>query len=208
MADTPRGPDPRTAPPPADGHPKRPWRVSPAPDGRGAPPQRQPMLPFSLRRFVTILAVLFLVNWLLVQVLAPAKEVIRVPYTPTFIAQVKAGNVKEIAAEGDTVQGRVQEGGHLQGRQGEELQDRDPVLRQRQRPVGAPRGEQGDGERGAARRALAFRDDPVQLRPDHPAGGAVRLVRPASGGRGRWRRRARASSGARVPSASRARSRP
>ena len=54
---------------------------------------------------MTILAVLFLVNWLLVQVLAPAKEVIRVPYTPNFIAQVKAGNVKEIAAEGDTVQG-------------------------------------------------------------------------------------------------------
>ncbi len=106
MADSSRAPDPRTAPPPpADGAGKHPWRVSPAPDGRGAPKQRQPMLPFSLRRFVTILAVLFLVNWLLVQVLAPAKEVIRVPYTPTFIAQVKAGNVKEIAAEGDTVQG-------------------------------------------------------------------------------------------------------
>jgi cell division protease FtsH len=63
------------------------------------------MLPFSWRRFVTILAVLFLVNWLLVQVFAPAKERIAVPYTPTFIAQVKAGNVKEISSEGDTVQG-------------------------------------------------------------------------------------------------------
>ena len=104
MADSSRAPDPRTAPPPA-GTEKRPWRVTPAPDGRGAPAQRPPMLPFSLRRFVTILAVLFLVNWLLVQVLAPGKEVIRVPYTPTFIAQVKDGNVKEIAAEGDTVQG-------------------------------------------------------------------------------------------------------
>ncbi len=104
MADSSRAPDPRTAPPPA-GTEKRPWRVTPAPDGRGAPAQRPPMLPFSVRRFVTILAVLFLVNWLLVQVLAPGKEVIRVPYTPTFIAQVKDGNVKEIAAEGDTVQG-------------------------------------------------------------------------------------------------------
>ena len=63
------------------------------------------MLPFSWRRFVTILAVLFLVNWLLVQVFAPAEERIRVPYTPTFITQVKAGNVKEISSEGDTVQG-------------------------------------------------------------------------------------------------------
>ena len=56
--------------------------MSPAPDGRGEPPKKQPMLPFSPRRFITILAVLFLVNWALVQVLAPAKERIRVPYTP------------------------------------------------------------------------------------------------------------------------------
>ena len=82
-----------------------PWRVSPAPDGRGAPPAKRPMLPFSPRRFLTILAVLFLANWLLVQVFAPAKERIRVPYTPTFIAQVKADNVKEISSEGDTIQG-------------------------------------------------------------------------------------------------------
>ena len=79
--------------------------MSPAPDGRGAPQPKPPMLPFSLRRFLTILAVLFLANWLLVQLFAPAKERIRVPYTPTFIAQVEAGNVKEIAAEGDTIQG-------------------------------------------------------------------------------------------------------
>ena len=73
MADQARGPDPRTAPPAPRGPGKRPWRVSPAPDGRGAPAERQPMLPFSWRRFVTILAVLFLVNWLLVQVFAPAE---------------------------------------------------------------------------------------------------------------------------------------
>ena len=27
------------------------------------------------------------------------------PYTPTFLAQVSAGNVKEISSEGDTIQG-------------------------------------------------------------------------------------------------------
>ena len=105
MADSPRAPDPRTAPPPQQDGKRHGFRVSPAPDGRGAPQQRPPMLPFSLRRFVTILAVLFLLNWLLVQVFAPAEERISVPYTPTFIAQVKAGNVKEISAEGDTIQG-------------------------------------------------------------------------------------------------------
>jgi cell division protease FtsH len=63
------------------------------------------MMPFSWRRFLSILAVLFLVNWALVQVLAPPKERIRVPYTPTFVQQVERGNVKEISAEGDTIQG-------------------------------------------------------------------------------------------------------
>jgi cell division protease FtsH len=105
MPDEARGADPRNpVPPPADG--KKPgWRVHPAPDGRGKPPKKQPMIPFSPRRFITILAVLFLVNWALVQVFAPAKERIRVPYTPTFLKEVKAGNVKEISSEGDTIKG-------------------------------------------------------------------------------------------------------
>ena len=105
MADSPRPPDPRTPPPPQQDGKRHGCRVRPAPDGRGAPQKRPPMMPFSPRRFVTILAVLFLVNWALVQVFAPAKERIRVPYTPTFIAQVKAGNVKEISSKGDTIQG-------------------------------------------------------------------------------------------------------
>jgi len=63
------------------------------------------MIPFSPRRFLVILAFLFLANWLLVQVFAPATERIRVPYTPTFLTQLRAENVKEISAEGDTVQG-------------------------------------------------------------------------------------------------------
>ena len=105
MADPPQGADPRNpVPPPAD--PKKPgWRISPGPDGRGKPAGKQPMLPFSWRRFVTILAVLFLVNWLLVQVLAPPTERIRVPYTPTFLKEVRSSNVKEISSEGDTIQG-------------------------------------------------------------------------------------------------------
>ncbi len=105
MPDEARGADPRNpVPPPADG--KKPsWRVHPAPDGRGEPKKKQPMIPFSPRRFLTILAVLFLVNWGLVQIFAPAKERIRVPYTPTFLKEVKAGNVKEISSEGDTISG-------------------------------------------------------------------------------------------------------
>ncbi|HEY6780588.1 MAG TPA: ATP-dependent zinc metalloprotease FtsH, partial [Thermoleophilaceae bacterium] len=99
-----RGPDPRTPPPPpVPGKPG--WRVSPAPDGRGKPPEKPPMLPFGARRFFGILLLLLVVNWLIVAVFAPAEERIRVPYTPTFLKQVRAGNVKEISSKGETVQG-------------------------------------------------------------------------------------------------------
>ncbi len=81
------------------------WKVDPAPDGRGKPPQKPPMLPFSWRRFLVILLVLFGLNILLVNVFAPPEKRERIPYTPTFISQIKAGNVKEISSKGETLQG-------------------------------------------------------------------------------------------------------
>ena len=81
------------------------WRVDPAPDGRGAPKQKPPMIPFSLRRFLGIIAVLLVLNYVFVAVFAPPEERKRVPYTPTFIEQVRAGNVKEISSRGETLQG-------------------------------------------------------------------------------------------------------
>jgi cell division protease FtsH len=97
--------DPRTPPPPAD--PEKPgWKVTPAPDGRGSKkPDKPPMLPWSPRRFIVILLALLVLNWLLVQVFAPAEKRIGVPYTPTFLTQLRDGNVKEIASTGETVQG-------------------------------------------------------------------------------------------------------
>ena len=101
-----RAPDPRTPPPrPREDGPGPSWRVDPAPDGRGAPPGKRPMLPFSFRRFFAILALLLLANYLFVAVFAAEDERKRVPYTPVFIDQVEKGNVKEISARGDTVQG-------------------------------------------------------------------------------------------------------
>jgi cell division protease FtsH len=97
MADEARPPDPRTPLPPRD--PKRgDVRVDRA-------PQKPPMLPWSGRRFLMILAVLFFLNWLIVAIFAPGEERIRVPYNPTFLTQVRDGNVKEISSRGDTVQG-------------------------------------------------------------------------------------------------------
>jgi cell division protease FtsH len=99
----PRAPDPRT-PPPAR-RSRTGWRVAPAPDGRGKPRPKPPMLPFGARRFFGILFLLLFLNWVLVAVFAPAEKRISVPYTPTFLAQVRAGNVKEISSKGETVQG-------------------------------------------------------------------------------------------------------
>ena len=42
------------------------WRVEPGPDGRGAKPEKPPMLPFSVRRFAVILGVLLVANYVLV----------------------------------------------------------------------------------------------------------------------------------------------
>jgi cell division protease FtsH len=67
------------------------------------------MLPWSGRRFLAILAVLFLLNWLIVAIFAPAEERIQVPYNPTFLTEVRQGNVKEISSRGDTVQGEFRE---------------------------------------------------------------------------------------------------
>ena len=80
MANEARPPDPRTPLPRRD--PKRgDMRVERA-------PEKPPMLPWSGRRFLVILAVLFLLNWLIVAIFAPGEERIRVPYNPTFLEQV------------------------------------------------------------------------------------------------------------------------
>jgi cell division protease FtsH len=73
-------------------------RVSGAPN----PP---PMFPFRGRRFLVILLGLFALNWLIVAVFAPPQNKIKVPYNPTFLTQVREGNVEEIAATGNTIKG-------------------------------------------------------------------------------------------------------
>src|SRR5262245_5402493 len=97
MADEPRAPDPRTPPSPRD--PKRAGqRVSGA-------PQKTPLIPWNPRRFVMILIALLVVNWVIVSIVAPPAKRIQIPYNPTFLNEVRKGNVKEISSSGDTVQG-------------------------------------------------------------------------------------------------------
>src|ERR687896_2308949 len=110
MADEARSPDPRTPLPPRD--PKRgDVRTERA-------PERPPMLPWSGRRFITILAVLFLLNWLIVAIFAPAEERIQVPYNPTFLTEVREGNVEEISSRGETVHGEFREPVEYEGEEG------------------------------------------------------------------------------------------
>ena len=106
------------------------------------------------------------------------------PYTPTFIAQVKAGNVKEISAEGDTVQGEFKKEVKYKGDKATDFKTEIPSFANDNALSESARGERRGGERRAAGRALPARDDPLQLRPDDPAGGPVRLVRPARGAAG------------------------
>ncbi len=85
---------------------KRGWRVAPAPDGRGLPEEHNPKPPHRLLGFWIFFIVLLAVNWILVLAAQPsAQPRVKVPFSPYFIQQVQAGEVKSISSKGDTIQG-------------------------------------------------------------------------------------------------------
>jgi cell division protease FtsH len=88
-------------------HPKG-WRVQPAPDGRGMPPQKPPGLRALGPRFIWFVVILLAVNLWISSLIPSTHERIRVPYSPTFLTEVKQGNVKSISSRGETVQGEFQ----------------------------------------------------------------------------------------------------
>jgi cell division protease FtsH len=82
------------------------WRVAPAPDGRGMPEQNQPRPPHRFRSFWIFFAALLAINWLLVLVMQPGgQQRVKVPFSPYFLGQVEAGQVKSISSRSDTIQG-------------------------------------------------------------------------------------------------------
>jgi cell division protease FtsH len=124
MADEARAPDPRTPPPPRD--PRRGnVRVSGAPN-------RPPMIPWSPRRFITILIGLFVLNWLLVAVFAPPANKIKVPYNPTFLTQVRDGNVEEISASGNTIKGDFKKNVTYKGDKAKRFETEVPIFANKQ----------------------------------------------------------------------------
>src|SRR5947199_10270515 len=90
-------PPPGKAPAAADHRHPDGWRVQPAPDGRGAPPNQQsPFRSFGWR-FFAFLAVLLALNVWISTLIPSGHERVRVPYTPTFVQQIQANNVKSIS---------------------------------------------------------------------------------------------------------------
>ena len=82
------------------------WRVAPAPDGRGMPEQAKPRPPHRLRAFWIFFFVLLAVNWLSVLLAQPSSQPrVKVPFSPYFLTEVQAGQVKSISAKSDTIDG-------------------------------------------------------------------------------------------------------
>jgi cell division protease FtsH len=92
---------------------RTPWRVEPAPDGRGTPEKKGkdgkggPKAPagMSWQRFGLVLLALFAINFFLTTLLPGGERPASISYTPVFLEQVKTGNVKEISSRGETVSG-------------------------------------------------------------------------------------------------------
>jgi cell division protease FtsH len=82
------------------------WRVAPAPDGRGTPAGQRPRPPYRLRGFWVFFLVLLALNWISVLTLRPgAQPRVKVPFSPYFLQQLEAGQVKSISSKSDTIQG-------------------------------------------------------------------------------------------------------
>jgi cell division protease FtsH len=100
-------PDSSAESPPSQKPDRSGWRVDPAPDGRGAAPERKPpMIPRS-RVFIAFLLGLLAVNLVISFVTGGPEDRQRVPYQPFFVNQVQAGNVSEISSQEDSIEGEL-----------------------------------------------------------------------------------------------------
>jgi len=96
-------------PPGGRGEEPPPWpRIEPSSDGRGAPPQKPGMVPRRGRRTLGLLLLALLaVNIIFALVTGRPQSATQVPYSPFFLQQVDAGNVKEISSQAETIDGTL-----------------------------------------------------------------------------------------------------
>ena len=83
------------------------WRVDPPNDERRAP---EPPPGRSLPRWLWLFVLLAIVNIWIVSTISAGPERVRIPYEPTFIEQVGAGNVSEVNFAGDAITGTFKKG--------------------------------------------------------------------------------------------------
>jgi cell division protease FtsH len=96
----------RRPPTPQDKQDKQGWRVTPAPDGRGMPDEHKPPPPHRLRGFWIFVIVLLALNWISVLAFQKSgKPRVKVPFSPYFLNQLEAGQVKSISSKSDTIKG-------------------------------------------------------------------------------------------------------
>jgi cell division protease FtsH len=70
------------------------------------PEQHKPTPPHRLRGFWMVLLVLLAINWISVLAFQPSGQPrVQVPFSPYFVGQVRAGQVRSISSKGDTIQG-------------------------------------------------------------------------------------------------------
>src|SRR3954466_11646175 len=75
------------------------------PEGRGRGRMKMPR-----PRFIVIVVALLAINYVSVALLGPGRQPsIDVAYNPTFLEQVKDGNVKRISSKGATVEGEFKQ---------------------------------------------------------------------------------------------------
>ncbi|MBV8955436.1 MAG: ATP-dependent metallopeptidase FtsH/Yme1/Tma family protein, partial [Solirubrobacterales bacterium] len=105
MADEPQRRPAPTRPRPEGTRPPS-WKVTPTTDGRGARPDKPAPRGPNARWLVVllVLALLGLNLWISSQALQPNPRV-RIPYSPTFLTQVRSGNVSEISSTENAIQG-------------------------------------------------------------------------------------------------------
>ena len=102
-SERPSGNEPGGRDPRGERHPDG-WRIRPGPDGRGRPPASRP--PGFGRGVLIFFLMLLAVNFLVASLITgPGATRVRIPYSPTFLAQVKEGNVSSISSKGTTVEG-------------------------------------------------------------------------------------------------------
>jgi cell division protease FtsH len=89
--------------------------VTPAPDGRGRTPQRRPSRALIVR-LAWVALLLFAINWWAASSVTKKEERPRVPYSPLFLSQVRAGNVATITSEGSAIEGRFRRDVRFEGR--------------------------------------------------------------------------------------------